>query len=177
MPQIHALWFQFPALLTRREILAWCRWFHSLLCTLGLNLLLVSCKLVSVTVDVSTFLHMETPSDLVTTLSLFSTLFQSGECPYAASDSKCSLHTLNVAWLEPCTMFSACLHLGSRRSSLWFRPYGWPCLPPLQHAWKTLYPALGTNVASSCGYIGPQYEAYVEIQYKDTTPKPLPKWP
>ena len=40
-----------------------------------------------------------------------------------------------------------------------------------------LYPALGTNVASSCGYIGPQYEAYVEIQYKDTTPKPLPKWP
>ena len=41
----------------------------------------------------------------------------------------------------------------------------------------TLYPALGTNVASSCGYIGPQYEAYVEIQYKDTTPKPLPKWP
>ena len=38
-----------------------------------------------------------------------------------------------------------------------------------------VYPALGTNVASSCGYIGPQYEAYVEIQYKDTTPKPLPK--
>ena len=38
-----------------------------------------------------------------------------------------------------------------------------------------LYPALGTNVASSCGYIGPQNGAYVEIQYKDTTPKPLPK--
>ena len=34
---IHALWFQFPALLTRRVILAWCRWFHSLLCTLRLN--------------------------------------------------------------------------------------------------------------------------------------------
>ena len=40
-----------------------------------------------------------------------------------------------------------------------------------------VYPALGTNVASSCGYIGPQNGAYVEIQYKDTTPKPLPKWP
>ena len=38
-----------------------------------------------------------------------------------------------------------------------------------------VHPALVPRVA--CGYTGPQNGAYVEIQYKDTTPKPLPKWP